>query len=191
MLDAPLRRLTDPPLARVAAALAAFGVSADALTVAGFVIGLAAVPEIATRHYWAGLALILFSRLLDGLDGAVARRTSPTELGAYLDAALDFIFYASVPFAFALADPSRALAAVFLLFGLIASGSTCLALATARRRIATGPVDLIEATLTLAAFTLACLFPDWFGLIAYALGVACFVTAGSRIAVAVTGLRAP
>jgi phosphatidylglycerophosphate synthase len=191
MLDAPLRKLIDPPLARMAAGLIALGVSADALTVAGFVLGLAALPDIATRHYWTGLALIFLSRLFDGLDGAVARRTRSTELGAYLDAALDFILDASVPFAFALADPGRALAALFLLFGFVASGSTFLAFAATRRGPAAGPVGLSDASQTTIAFALACVFPDWFGVVAYVLGVSCFVTAGARVAAAVARLGAP
>jgi phosphatidylglycerophosphate synthase len=189
MLDGPLRKRIDPPLARIAAGLVALGVSADALTVAGFVIGLAALPDIATGHYAAGLVLILLSRLCDGLDGAVARRTGTTELGAYLDAALDFILYASVPFAFALADPGRALAALFLMFGFVASGSSFLAFAVTRRGL--GPEGLTEAALTVIAFALACLFPDRFGLIAYSAGTICFVVAGARIAAAVATPRAP
>jgi phosphatidylglycerophosphate synthase len=54
----------------------------------------------------AGLALLLASRLMDGLDGAVARLTAPTDRGAFLDITLDFLFYASIPLAFALADPA-------------------------------------------------------------------------------------
>ena len=39
MLDARLRRLIDPPLERLCRPLAARGLSADAVTIAGFVIG--------------------------------------------------------------------------------------------------------------------------------------------------------
>jgi hypothetical protein len=41
----------------------------------------------------------------------VARLTTPTDRGAFLDITLDFLFYASVPLAFALADPARQRAA--------------------------------------------------------------------------------
>ncbi|WP_435891264.1 CDP-alcohol phosphatidyltransferase family protein, partial [Klebsiella pneumoniae] len=41
--------------------------------------------------------------LLDGLDGALARRRGLTDAGGFLDIALDFLFYALVPFGFILA----------------------------------------------------------------------------------------
>jgi hypothetical protein len=50
------------------------------------------------RWRWSGLIL---NRLADGLDGAVARLTEPTDRGAYLDIALDFVFYAAFPLGFA------------------------------------------------------------------------------------------
>ena len=106
MLDARLRRLIDPPLDRVSAPLAAHGLSANAATVAGFLIGLGAALAIAGRAYLLGLGLLLLNRLLDGLDGALARRQGLTDLGGFLDIVLDFLIYAAVPFAFALADPA-------------------------------------------------------------------------------------
>ena len=32
------------------------------------------------------------------------------------------------------------------------------------------------------AFVAACLFPNWFSVLAYAVGILCFVSAGSRLA---------
>ncbi len=61
---------------------------------------------------YCGLFFIAASRLADGLDGELARVTAPTDRGAFLDITLDFLFYASVPLAFAWADPAaNALAA--------------------------------------------------------------------------------
>lgn len=151
------------PLARAAARLSALGVSGPAAAVAGFVIGLLAVPAIGYGHFWIGLGLILASRMI-ALAGA---RMDSRELGTVLDP----IFFASLPFAFALADPSRALTASFLLFAFVAD------LAAAPRAKRT----LEHAAATLA-FAGACLFPVWFSLIAYALGLFCFVLAGLRIA---------
>src|ERR1043165_5454151 len=121
MLDAAIRTLIDPPLARAAARLAPFAPRADAVTLLGFVLGLAAAAAIARHFYLAGLVLFVLNRTCDGLDGALARAAKPTDLGAFLDIALDFIVYAAIPFAFALADPSRALAACFLVFSFIAT----------------------------------------------------------------------
>ena len=93
MLDARLRRLIDPPLDRLGAPLAARGLSVNAVTVAGFAIGLGAAVAIAWRAYLLGLGLLLLNRLCDGLDGAIARRRGLTDLGGFLDILLDFLVY--------------------------------------------------------------------------------------------------
>jgi phosphatidylglycerophosphate synthase len=193
MFDATLRPLIDPPLNRVAAVAIRLGLSANATTILGFVVGLAAVPFIASEDYLWAIPLILLSRLLDGLDGAIARRTQTTDLGAYLDICLDFIFYAAIVFGFALARPENALPAAFLLFSFSGTASTFLAFAIfAERRKITIDIrghkslyylgGLTEGTETIAAFILACVFPDVFAWIAIVFGTLCFVTTGTRIA---------
>ena len=201
MLDARLRRLIDPPLDRLSAPLAARGVSANAVTVAGFALGLAAAAAIASRAWLLGLALLLLNRLCDGLDGAVARRRGLTDLGGFLDIVLDFLIYAAVPFAFALADPAaNGLAAAFLIFSFVGTGSSFLAYAimAARRGVSTelrGRKSLYylggltEGSETIVAFVLACLWPSLFPWIALIFGLLCWVTTATRIAVAVQTLR--
>ncbi|MGB1026920.1 MAG: CDP-alcohol phosphatidyltransferase family protein, partial [Rhodospirillaceae bacterium] len=132
MFDARLRPLIDPPLNRMAAWIAARGISANALTVIGFVIGLAAVPALAAGLYWVAFFLIGFNRLADGLDGPVARARpeGSSEVGGFLDITLDFLFYGAIVVGFALADPARnALPAAVLLFCFIGTGSSFLAFA--------------------------------------------------------------
>jgi phosphatidylglycerophosphate synthase len=122
MLDRWALGLLAPPMA-LARGLVRTGVGADAVTFAGFGIGLAGAAAIALQAYGTGLALLLASRLCDGLDGAVARLTQTTDRGAFLDIALDFLFYASVPLAFAVADPAaNALPAAVLLAAFIGTG---------------------------------------------------------------------
>ena len=108
MLDARLRRMMDPVLDWVGNGLARLGMSANAITVSGFVLGMGAWAALALGHYPLALALILANRLADGLDGAVARRRGLTDLGGYLDIVLDFLFYAGVPFFFAVGQPDVA-----------------------------------------------------------------------------------
>lgn len=202
MLDAALRKGIDPPLDRIGAALARAGLRADWVTWTGFALGLCAVPAIASEAYLAGLGFIMLNRLLDGLDGAVARHSKVSDAGAFLDIALDFVFYPAVPFAFALAQPDKALAAAFLIFSFIASGSTFLAYAAiaAKRGLSTevrGKKSiyhiggLTEGSETFLAFALACVFPGWFSVICYVFGILCFVTGGSRIAAAIANFREP
>ena len=201
MLDARLRRLIDPPLDRLGAPLAARGLSANAVTVAGFAIGLGAAVAIAWRAYLLGLGLLLLNRLCDGLDGAIARRRGLTDLGGFLDILLDFLIYSAVPFAFALADPAaNALAAAFLIFSFVGTGSSFLAFAimAARRGIATDLRGrkslyylggLTEGTETILVFVLACLWPALFPWLALIFGLLCWLTTATRIAVAVQMLR--
>jgi phosphatidylglycerophosphate synthase len=201
VLDAPLRRLIDPPLDRLSAPLAARGLSANAVTIAGFLIGLCAALAIAGRVYLMGLGLLLLNRLLDGLDGAIARRRGLTDLGGFLDIVLDFLIYSAVPFAFAFADPAaNALAAAFLIFSFIGTGSSFLAFAimAAKRGIATDLRGrkslyylggLTEGTETIVAFVLACLWPALFPWIALIFGLLCWLTTASRIAAAWQALR--
>jgi phosphatidylglycerophosphate synthase len=194
--------LIDPILTAAAAQIVPSGVSANALTMAGFLSGVFAIAAIGGGHYLVGLALLAVNRIFDGLDGAVARKTLATDLGAYFDITLDFIVYAGVPFAFALADPSRALAASFLILSFVSTGTTFLAFAVfaAKRGISTevrGKKSLYylggltEGTETLIVFALMCAVPQEFGLIAYVFGVLCFITAGSRIATAMETFGAP
>jgi phosphatidylglycerophosphate synthase len=201
MLDARLRRLIDPPLERLAAPLAARGLSANAATLAGFACGLAAMAAIAAQAYLLGLALLLVNRVFDGLDGAIARQRGLSDLGGFLDILLDFIVYSGIPFAFALADPAaNALTAAFLIFSFVGTGASFLAFATmaAKRGLASelrGKKSLYylggltEGTETIAAFVLACLLPGWFPAIAWIFGVLCWLTTATRIAAAWQTLR--
>lgn len=198
MLDAAARGLIDPALDRVAALLhGRMRVAADTVTIVGFAFGLTAGVAIALGSPLVGLAMLLLNRIADGIDGAIARRTRLTDLGGYLDITLDFIVYASVVFAFALADPARnALAAAFLTTSFMAPAATFLAYAVfaAKRGITTeirGAKSLYylggltEGTETILTLCLMCAFPDWFAVIAVVYGVMCWITGGTRIAAAV------
>ena len=193
MLDRRATSLLRPAITRGARWLVRAGLSADQLTLLGFCLGILAALLIASEHYWTGAAAILLSRLLDGLDGAVARQTRVTDAGAFLDIALDFLFYASIPLAFAVADPARnALAAAVLLAAFVGTGSSFLAfavLAAKRGLTSTDYPDksfyflggLTEATETLIFFVAACLWPAYFPLLAYGFALLCGITILSRI----------
>jgi phosphatidylglycerophosphate synthase len=182
-----------PPLQALARRLVRLGVGADAVTLAGFAIGLSGALVIAQQQPLAGLALLLASRLCDGLDGAVARLTTPTDRGAFLDITLDFLFYASVPLAFAWADPAaNALPAAVLLAAFIGTGSSFLAFALlAERRGLKSTAypnkglyylgGLTEATETLICFALMCLWPAHFELWALGFAALCALTLATRL----------
>jgi phosphatidylglycerophosphate synthase len=130
MLDRLALRLTRPAVMALARPLARAGVSANALTWIGFAIGLLAAGLISQGAFLSALLAMGASRLCDALDGAVARQTQATDLGGFLDITLDFVFYASIPLGFALADPAKnALAAAVLLASFVGTASSFLAFA--------------------------------------------------------------
>lgn len=199
MFDQALNRAVHRPLKRMAAGLTAWGLRADHISWAGFAIGLSAVPLIALGHsQWAILSIML-NRLADGLDGAMARLTQPTDRGAFLDIALDFLFYASIPLAFVLAAPAgNGLAGALLIYSFIGTGCTFLAFAVlAAKRGTTSAAypgkgfyylgGLTESTETIAVFVLMCLIPSWFTGLAYGFAALCALTTISRMA---AGIRA-
>jgi phosphatidylglycerophosphate synthase len=193
MLDRAALGLLAPLLRRAGSGLARAGIGADALTLTGFALGLGAAVAIAARAPLVGLGLMLASRLCDGLDGAVARATRPTDRGAFLDITLDFVFYASIPLGFALADPAaNALAAAVLLAAFIGTGSSFLAFALlAERRglhAAAYPNKgiyylggLTEGSETLLCFAAMCLWPATFAAIAYVFAALCVPTLVARL----------
>ncbi len=192
MFDAKIRGYIDPPLNNLGKLLADRKVSANAITLIGFVIGLSAVPFIANQYYDIGLILILFNRLFDGIDGAVARQTSVTNVGGYLDIVLDFIFYSAVVFAFALAQPENAIYSSLLIFSFIGTGTSFLAFAIFAEKLDLSTekqgeksiyylAGLTEGFETIAAFILMCLFPKSFWIIALVFAIACFISTVMRI----------
>jgi phosphatidylglycerophosphate synthase len=183
-----LARLLRPP----ARGLVRLGATADGITLAGFALGLCALPALAVGRFDLALGAILLNRLADGLDGAVARLTGPTERGAFLDIALDFFFYATVPLGFALVDPAaNALPAAALIAGFVGAGSSFLAFASVAAKIGLRAGDyptkglfylggLTEGTETIALFAAMCLWPGLFPVLAWGFAAACLVTTITR-----------
>ena len=200
MLDAFARRLIDPVLDRIAGWLARRGVRADAVTIGGFVVGMAGCVAIAGRAYDAALVLILANRVADGFDGAIARRTGATDAGGFLDTVLDTIFYSGVAFAFAVGRPEFALPAAFLVYSFVGTGGSFLAYAAIRAERGATARDrgkksfvyhtgLMEGTETIVFFVLFCLMPDRFPVLAWVFGGLCWVTTAVRVAAGVAEFR--
>lgn len=201
MLDGALRRLIGPGLDGMGEALARRGVTADQVTFAGFLLGLAAAGAIAARFNAAGFVLILASRLCDGLDGAVARATRKSDRGGFLDIVLDFAFYGLIPLGFVIADPAaNAVAGAVLLFSFYVNGASFLSyaiMAEKRGLTSTRRGDkslyftsgLAEASETIFVFLLVCLFPSWFPAIAYVFAGVTLITAAARVALAMRVFR--
>lgn len=188
MIDARLLPIQARLLAPPALWLHRAGISADHLTLVGFGIGAAGAVALAFGWFGLGLSLILLNRIMDGLDGAVARLAGPSPRGAFLDIALDFVFYALVPLGFAANDPTaNAFPAAILLAAFIGTGSSFLAFAVLAEKTGVTAVDyptkgiyylggLTEGFETIAVFVAMCLWPSAFPALALIFAAACGLT---------------
>lgn len=196
MLDSRLRPLIDPPLNRLGFWLARQGVRADWVTALGLILGLGAALAVWGGFWLVALALVLASRLADGLDGAVARATEISDFGGYFDIFADFTFYAAIPLAFVLADPAgNGAAGAFLLasfyinaasflgFAILAEKAQMRTEAQGRKSIYFSN-GLLEGTETIVFFVMLCLFPAAFVPLALGFGALCLLTAALRVAAA-------
>ena len=196
MFDARLRPLVDRILDPVGAFVARRGVTANQVSFAGFGLGIAAAIAVALGFEIAAVVLIIANRVCDGLDGAVARSTGGTDLGAYLDITLDFLFYSAVPFAFAVADPANAMAAAFLIFSFVGTSSSFLAFAIiAQKRGISTEIrgkkgffylgGLTEGSETIIFLVVVAFRPDLFVPLALAFGCLCWITTITRVQYAI------
>ena len=194
MLDRFITPVIKPILHPIVTQLDKHKVHADQVTLVGFVIGLLAVPLLAAQMWTAALVVIVINRILDGLDGALARyQNQANSAGGYLDICVDFLFYAAVPLGFAFADPQHnALPATVLLTVFIGTGSSFLAFAIpaeklnlARPQFANKSFyflnGLTEGSETIAFFIAFCLFPAYFPILAYSFALLGAITIFTRI----------
>ncbi|MDQ0419701.1 phosphatidylglycerophosphate synthase [Peteryoungia aggregata LMG 23059] len=188
MIDARILPLQRAALQPIAVFLAHRGVPADALSLIGFLAGLGAFTALCLGQWLPALLLILANRLFDGLDGAVARIQGPTDRGAFLDIALDMVFYALIPLGFAVQAPEvHALPAAVLIVSFVGTGSSFLAFSAVAAKLGRKAPDfptkgiyyaggLAEGFETIAVFAAMCLFPANFTVIAYGFAALCGLT---------------
>ena len=197
MLDGIMRKAIDPVVNRWGRRLAQIGLTANDVTLVGLALGLVAAAMIALgAPGWLALIPLLAGRVADGLDGAVARATKPSDFGGFLDIACDFLFYGAIPLAFVLRDPGvNGVAGAFLLCSFYVNGATFLGFAVmaAKNGLETRALGekslyytagLLEGTETIAIFVAFCLWPAHFAPLAWGFGALCFVTAIARVMLA-------
>jgi phosphatidylglycerophosphate synthase len=187
MIDDILRERFRVPVDRAGAWLARHGMSAVALTVAGFAIGVAGCLAVVGEYFGLALLCLALNRLADLLDGAVARATRVTDWGGFLDILLDLLIYSGFVLAFAIGRPENALAAGVLIYTFLATGVSFLAAANiaARRGITREPPErksffykaaIAEGVETTAYLGLICLFPGAFVVLTYVFAAVCWVS---------------
>ena len=201
MFDATIQRFIARPLDSAGRRLARTGITANAITLLGAALAAPLIFALAAGSYITALVLLALNRLLDGLDGAVARATHRSALGGYLDIVADYLFYAGVPLGFALAAPSNnGVAAAALLAGFLLTCSSFLAYAAlaAQAGIEAEPErqksflysrGLMEGTETIAFFVAMMLWPSRFALFAWIFVALCVVTALQRSVIAARRFR--
>ncbi|MCP4380301.1 MAG: CDP-alcohol phosphatidyltransferase family protein [Hyphomicrobiales bacterium] len=178
MIDDLLRQRFKAPVDRTGAWLAGQGVSALGMTVAGFTVGVAGCVAMAFEAYWLALILLVMNRLADLFDGAVARATSVTDFGGFVDIVADFLIYSGFVLGFAIGRPEEALPAAVLIYTFLGTGGSFLASAiiAAKRDIRREPPSrksffykaaLAEGVETTIYLALICLLPDYFAILSY------------------------
>lgn len=192
MLDARLIPLIRGPLGWAAQRLDRRRIKADQITIAGFGVGMLAVPLLAVEWYGAALVVVILNRVSDGLDGALARIQGTSDAGGFLDIALDFIFYSAVAFGFLLADmPRNGPWAGLLMLSFMGTGATFLAFAVMAGKHRLENPDypqkslyymggLTEGSETIIALILFCLFPRHFPWLAGIFALMCWITTLAR-----------
>ena len=191
MLDEKLRRGAKPLYEPFVGALARRGVTGDALTGASLVIGVLCLVAIAFGFNVLGLVLWLLNRLLDGLDGEVARlRGETSEFGTFVDIAADFFMYGGFLVALAVQHPDARLALVVLFFAYYLNGSIFLALSGILDKIKAERLterglhfrrSLTEGFETIVAGVLFLIFPGHVSLIAWTFAAMVFVSSAQRV----------
>ena len=194
MLDKFVTPIIKPLLTPVVMLINKSGITANQLTVFGFLVGMFAVPLLAFEMWYGALIAIALNRILDGLDGALARYANQSSsAGGFLDITLDFLFYAAIPLGFILANPAQnAIAGAILLATFIGTGSSFLAFAIAAEKFKLDKPQfkyksfyylngLTEGTETIALFIAFCIWPQHFAIMASIFATACAITIFTRI----------
>ncbi len=172
MFDTFMRRLKDRLIEPLATPLGS--VSPAFITLLGLLTGLTAAWLAAIGSVVPSLLVWLLSRILDGLDGLVARRfNKQSDFGGYLDIICDFAVYAAVPISLTLAHPTTTnfiTLSVMLASFYVNAASWMYLSALLEKRTARNastqtsiimPPGLIGATESITAFCIFLLFPAY------------------------------
>lgn len=201
MLDQRLRHTKERLLGPLAAGVGRRA-SPLALSTVALVVTLAAAGAAWATWYVAALALWLVGRLLDGLDGVVARQQArASDLGGLLDVVFDTVGYAAVPLGIAagLDERSAWIAVSVLLASFYVNAVTWTYLATVLEKRQAGattrgeltsttmPSGLVEGTETIVLFSLMLLLPDLAVALFWVMAAAVLVTAAGRVVWAARG----
>ncbi len=171
-------------------------VSPLAITLTALAIGLAAAFAASQAAWSLAVSLWLGNRILDGLDGTLARvQKRQSDLGGYLDIVLDFTVYAAIPIGIAVALETRAtwlVTSVLLATWFVNAASWMYLAAVLERRGAgatsrgelttvTMPRGLVAGTETVVFFTLFLALAPHYVLLAWIMSAGVTIGIGQRL----------
>jgi len=195
MIDKIIQPYTQPFLKLISEILIKF-ITPNQVSLMGFIIGILMCAFIILDFYLYAFVALILNRLLDGLDGAMARLTAPTPFGGYIDIVFDFIIYGGFVLSFGLSDSVFLMSSCLLLFLYIGTSSTFLAYAAILKNYdptfkneSTSEINkgfyyasgLVEGFETIIFMTLCLLAPQFFNIFAFLFSMLCIVTIISRV----------
>ncbi|MBM4427412.1 MAG: CDP-alcohol phosphatidyltransferase family protein [Chloroflexi bacterium] len=192
MFDTPLRKIKDQVGAPLARHLSR--VSPITVSLIGLVIALLAAWSAYRQIYFVAFALWILNRVLDGLDGLLARlHNKQSDFGGYVDILTDFVAYAALPIGLVAGSPSgdRYLALAFMLASFYVNTASWMYLAALlEKRALHGddtqtsivmPAGLIGGFETIIAYGVFTLFPAYLTTLYSIFAILVFITIAQRL----------
>lgn len=193
MIDSKARKLLAPSIESLAKHLDLPEITPNRITSLGLLVGIASAISAGFGQWWIALVLWLTSRVMDGIDGALARRRASiveNSAGGFWDITADFISYGSFVIGAGIGSHSSLLPFLFVLFGYYINGSSFLAFSSIAEKSGKQFSDgrslsflpgLAEASETIFVHSIWCLLPKHAEVIAWVWAGIVFVSATLRI----------
>lgn len=192
MFDSYLRRFKDQagtPLARHMSRVSPMAISVSAL-----VVGLLATYAAFKGQYLFAFGLWILNRILDGLDGLIARlHNRQSDFGGYVDILTDYIVYAALPIGLVAGSPSSEhyLALIFMLAVFYVNSASWMYLAAILEKRATHdpetqttivmPAGVIGGFETIVAYGIFLFFPVYTTVLFSIFAILVFITILQRL----------
>ena len=192
MIDAKLNTIFKPILVVFAKQLIKLNINPNVITFVGFFFGICCFYSIANAMFIYAFIFLCLNRLCDGLDGALARLIGETDLGAFYDIVLDFLFYSLFPISFIILDLNNSYSICFLLLSFVATQTSFLASAWIIEKNKLSISDgqkksffyaggITEGFETIVCFIMMLFFNEFVNYIAYVFGILCWITFITRV----------
>ena len=192
MIDVNLNNYLKPYLSYLAQKTIRLRITANMITMVGFIFGLCCFYSLINLYFFSAFFFLFLNRFCDGLDGAIARLVGPSDIGAFYDITLDFIFYSLFPIAFIFIDIKNSYSICFLLLSFVSTQTTFLAsawiieknkifISTKQKKSFFYVGGITEGFETIICFILMIIFYKSVELIAYIFGSLCWITSMMRL----------